>query len=76
MYNFEVKAHTKEYQVVVGATESKCTGRVVDWALYLCEYSHVMLPFSFEEAEHVPGNNASYRREALDRIEGHMKKNY
>ena len=54
-------------QVVGGAVENAATDRVVDWAAFLCEYSHCILPLPAGEAEWLTGNNVVYPRALLAR---------
>lgn len=54
-------------QVVGGSVENAATERVVDWAAFLCEYSHCMLPLPAGEAEWLTGNNVIYPRALLAR---------
>ncbi len=71
-----VKAHQSGYMAVGGAVENGCVERVTDWATFLCEYSHAMLPIPFGEVSYIAGNNASYARELLAGIDESIKKNY
>jgi hypothetical protein len=50
-----------------GAIEPGCYERRLDWAVYFCEYSRYMMPFSGSVAR-LPGNNVSYKREILSRF--------
>jgi glycosyltransferase involved in cell wall biosynthesis len=54
-------------QVVGGSVENAATERVVDWAAFLCEYSHCILPLPAGEAEWLTGNNVIYPRALLAR---------
>jgi hypothetical protein len=49
-----------------GPIEMSCPGTATNWAVYLCEYSSLMLPAPRGEAHGVPGNNCAYRRSVLD----------
>jgi len=54
--------------VVAGAVEPGDRLRAADWAEYFCRYSHDALPFAGHDCvESLPGDNAGYRREALER---------
>ena len=53
--------------VVGGVVENAATERLVDWAAFLCEYSHCLPPLPAGPAEWLPGNNVVYSRELLDR---------
>ncbi|MGH9839345.1 MAG: glycosyltransferase [Blastocatellia bacterium] len=70
------KAHQSEYEVVGGAVEPDDIEGILNWAVYLCEYSSLMLPVPEGEVAGVAGNNSSYRREALNRVSEKIKNNY
>ncbi len=53
--------------VGAGAVENAATGTWVDWAAFLCEYSHLLPPIEAGVVEGVTGNNTIYSREALER---------
>jgi len=53
--------------VVAGAIEPGRDLRVADWAEYFVRYSRDLLPFSERESALIPGDNAGYRRSALER---------
>ena len=69
-----VKAHKLEYMVVGGAVENGKTDRIIDWSVFLCEYSSCMLPVKAGEVSAVPGNNAAYKRAALDMVGDDIKR--
>src|SRR5262249_20784857 len=52
-------------EVVSGAVENRSTARIVDWAVYLFEYSEYMNPITRGQVKGAPGNNISYKREVL-----------
>ncbi len=51
---------------VGGPVENGAVDRLVDWAAFLCEYSHAMGPQPAGETAGLPGNNVAYKREALE----------
>jgi glycosyltransferase involved in cell wall biosynthesis len=53
--------------VVGGAVENLATERLVDWAAFLCEYSHCIPPLPAGPATWLPGNNVIYPRALLER---------
>jgi hypothetical protein len=53
--------------VVGGALENAATGSVVDWAAFLCEYSHLLPPLPEGPVTSLPGNNTVYRRDLLEK---------
>ncbi len=71
-----VKAHKLGYMVVGGAVENGKTNRIIDWSVFFCEYSSAMLPVPAGEVRTIPGNNAAYKRAALDLIDDGIKRNY
>ena len=54
-------------QVVGGAVRNLAVDRLVDWAAFLCEYSHLLPPLPAGEVGGLPGNNTAYDRSLLDR---------
>lgn len=53
--------------VVGGAVENAATGSVLDWAAFLCEYSHCLPPLPAGRVDWLTGNNVVYPRELLGR---------
>ena len=53
--------------VVGGSVMNAATGRIVDWAAFLCEYSHCITPMPSGRSDWVTGNNVIYPRSLLDR---------
>lgn len=62
-----LEAAREAEQVVGGSVENAATERVVDWAAFLCEYSHCILPLPAGRAEWLTGNNVIYPRALLGR---------
>jgi GT2 family glycosyltransferase len=58
-----IKAHQHGYMAVGGTVENGSVERILDWSVFLCEYSGVMPPVASGEVEGITGNNASYRKE-------------
>jgi hypothetical protein len=54
-------------RIVGGAVENAATGTTLDWAAFLCEYSHCLPPLPAGEAEWLTGNNVTYPRALLER---------
>ncbi len=71
-----LKAHQLGYDAVGGAIENGSQHRLIDWAVYLCEYSSAMLPIPAGETGGIPGNNAAYKKAVLDGLDDNLKKNY
>ena len=55
------------HPVVGGAVENAATETVLDWAAFLCEYSHCLPPLPEGETEWLTGNNIVYRRAAVEK---------
>lgn len=53
--------------VVGGSVENAAVERTVDWAAFLCEYSHCIPPLAAGPADWLTGNNIVYPRELLVR---------
>jgi hypothetical protein len=53
--------------VVGGTVENAATDSVMDWAAFLCEYSHCIAPLPAGPAEWLTGNNVAYRRQVLEK---------
>lgn len=64
-----IKAHESGFGAVGGSVENGSVGRIRDWAVYLCEYSDMMAPIPAGEARGIAGNNASYKRQVLERLD-------
>lgn len=62
------RAHP-ECVAVGGAVENGSCGRLVDWAVFFCEYGAHMRPLPRGIAGDVTGNNVSYKRRAFEGIE-------
>jgi glycosyltransferase involved in cell wall biosynthesis len=62
-----LKAHEDPYPAIGGAIENDKASGLVTWAIYFCRYSPYMLPFGERTVEDFAGDNASYKRSALDR---------
>ena len=51
--------------VVGGSVENAATGNTIDWAAFLCEYSHCLPPLPAGEVAWLTGNNVVYPRALL-----------
>lgn len=63
-----LQAHARGDMVVGGSVANAATERLVDWAAFLCEYSHCLTPPPAGPAPWVTGNNVTYRRALLERF--------
>ena len=55
------------HDVVGGTVRNDATERLVDWAAFLCEYSHLLPPIPGGAAEWLAGNNVVYRKAVLEK---------
>jgi glycosyltransferase involved in cell wall biosynthesis len=68
-YERILRAHETRSGAIGGAVENDPSiTRVVDWAVFFCEYGRYMNPVPDGEVAELPGNNVSYRREFLTHI--------
>ncbi|MGI9036146.1 MAG: glycosyltransferase [Pyrinomonadaceae bacterium] len=70
------EAHESGYEVIGGAVENASRKRLIDRAVFLCEYSAFMPPIAGGETEIVTGNNTSFKRSALEKLDESLLKNY
>jgi hypothetical protein len=56
--------------VVGGSVQNAATTTTVDWAAFLCEYSHMLAPVAGERVDGLTGNNVVYRRALVERYAG------
>lgn len=59
--------------VVGGPVENAATDTLMDWASFLCEYSHCVPPLPAGEVDWLPGNNVVYSKAVLDAHEDVIK---
>lgn len=52
--------------IVGGSVENAATGNLMDWAAFLCEYSHCIPPIESGSVSWLTGNNVIYRKKLLD----------
>ncbi len=62
-----VRRLTASNDAVGGAIEPGPRLRWADWAEYFCRYARDMLPFEGHASVDLPGDNAAYTRDALER---------
>jgi len=70
------RAHMAGYAVVGGGVENGSCSRLVDWAVFLCEYSSFMPPIESGEVDFVAGNNVSYSRAAIARVDENVRNDF
>ncbi len=54
------------HDVVGGSVANAATETLIDWAAFLCEYSHCLPPIPAGPVEWLTGNNIVYRRSLID----------
>ena len=54
--------------VVGGSVDNAATTSLLDWAAFLCEYSHLITPIQEGEVDWLAGNNVAYKRPLLERF--------
>ena len=65
-YQRFLEAHRRTgWAAVGGGVENGSTDRVVDWAVYFCEYSQHMSPVPEGPSDFIPGMNVAYDMDAL-----------
>jgi glycosyltransferase involved in cell wall biosynthesis len=62
------RAHAAGHQAIGGAVENGSTQRLIDWAVYFCEYARFMLPVAKGIVPEITGNNSVYERAALAKL--------
>jgi hypothetical protein len=60
-----LEARAAGARVVGGGVVNAATQRTVDWAAFLCEYSHLVTPLRAGAAQWLTGNNTAYERALL-----------
>lgn len=64
-----VEAHRTPYVAIGGTIENGSTERLVDWAVFLCEYNRHIKPVPAGVTDDLPGPNLAYKREALAHLQ-------
>jgi glycosyltransferase involved in cell wall biosynthesis len=59
-----------------GAVDNGATKRIIDWAVFFCEYSNFISPVASGVVHDLPGPNVSYKREALSALREMIKDEY
>ncbi len=63
-------AHESDYQVIGGSVENADCNNLLDWAVYFYEYGRYMPPNRPGVVDALSGNNVSYKRRLLEKMEG------
>jgi glycosyltransferase involved in cell wall biosynthesis len=59
-----------------GAVDNAATRRIIDWAVYFCEYSNFISPLPAGIVHDLPGPNVSYKRGALRAMDDLIRDGY
>lgn len=59
-----------------GAVDNAATERLVDWAVFFCEYSNFVSPLPAGIVHDLPGPNVSYKRNTLEAMEESIRDGY
>lgn len=62
------RAHRSGYQAIGSPVENGSVERLVDWAVFFCEYARFMPPTATGVVPEIPGNCAVYDRQLLDQL--------
>lgn len=68
-----LREHDKGWRVVGGPVENASVERLMDWAVFFCEYADAMPPVPAGVTGGVPGNNSSFRRDLLDLVPAEIR---
>jgi glycosyltransferase involved in cell wall biosynthesis len=72
-----LRAHAEnDAPAIGGAVDNGATGRIVDWAVFFCEYSNFISPVANGIVHDLPGPNVSYKREELEKLHEMIKDEY
>ncbi|MGI8495652.1 MAG: glycosyltransferase [Pyrinomonadaceae bacterium] len=63
-----IRAHQSPYSGIGGAIENAPEANIISWAIYFCRYSRYMLPFDEKTVDDFAADNASYKRDSLNRV--------
>ena len=61
-------AHRAGHRAIGSGVENGAVDRVIDWAVFFCEYAKFMPPVPGGTGGEIPGNCAVYDRQALDLV--------
>ena len=61
-----IAALAQGQRVVGGSVENAATETLIDWACFLCEYSHCLTPLESGSVGWLTGNNVVYTRDVID----------
>lgn len=76
-YQSLLKAHAMNPAPAIGgAVDNGATKRIIDWAVFFCEYSNFISPVADGVVHDLPGPNVSYKRQAVRHILDETKDEY
>lgn len=76
-YEQLARAHSQHTGPAIGgAVDNGAVDRLVDWAVFFCEYSNFISPVDEGVVHDLPGPNVSYKREALEPLRDLIKEEY
>ena len=76
-YESVIQAHTNNPAPAIGgAVDNGATKRIIDWAVFFCEYSNFISPVTDGIVHDLPGPNVSYKSEALASLRDSIKDEY
>jgi glycosyltransferase involved in cell wall biosynthesis len=67
-------AYERGVRALGGAVENGSPRRIVDWAVFFCEYARFMLPVPIGEVDAITGNNSAYAREVFESLGPQLEK--
>ena len=70
------KAHERPYSIIGGSVENASCERSLDWAVYFYDYGKYMKPNEAGIVDSLPGNNVSYKRPVLEKVENSLRKGF
>ena len=70
------KAHELPYPIIGGSVENASCERWLDWAVYFYEYGKYMPPNQAGLVDCLPGNNVTYKRPVLEKVETIFQKGF
>jgi glycosyltransferase involved in cell wall biosynthesis len=70
------RAHRAGYQAIGGTVENGHEERLVDQAVFLCDYAPFMRPVASGKVDAIPGNNAAYDRALFQHLEPELREEF
>lgn len=76
-YESMLRAHAANPAPAIGgAVDNGATERLIDWAVFFCEYSNFISPVPSGAVHDLPGPNVCYKRSALQDLEPLIREGY